>query len=202
MVKKMRKINVNVPDGKSGDWAVESFKVEKNEFSQMVSIFKTGRGVPEGEYKRLMRNGCCIMSNTPDEIRDFMHFVHEAKGSVLINGLGLGVVLQALLDREDDEITDITVIEKSPDVINLVAPTFANESRVRIINADAFEYIPEKGKKFGAIWHDIWDNICSDNLEEMTKLHRKYGKKTDYQDSWCKGECIRAKKRDSRGGYY
>ena len=195
------KIEVNVPDGKLGKWCVESFVVKKDELSQQISLLKTGRGVPEGNYKRLMRDGCCIMSNTPDEISDFMHFVHNAKGSVLINGLGLGVVLQALLDRQDDEITDITVIEKSQDVINLVAPTFANESRVKIINADAFEYLPEKGKTFSAVWHDIWEDICTDNLKEMTKLHRKYGKIAKYQDSWCKDLCLRVKKRQLKRHY-
>jgi hypothetical protein len=37
--------------------------------------------------------------------------------------------------------------------------------------------LPEmsKGKRYDMVWHDIWDDICSDNLEGMAKLHRKYG---------------------------
>ena len=110
------KIDIDVPDGQSGEWKIESFKVEKNDLSQMFSAFRTGRFVPEGDYKRLTRGNVLVMSNTPDEINDFMHFVRKAKGSVLINGLGLGVLLKALLNK--DEITEITVIEKSQDVIN------------------------------------------------------------------------------------
>ena len=189
------KIDINVPDGISGNWKVETFEVQEKELSQMISMFKTGRGVPAGTYKRLMRNGTCVMSNTPDEISDFMRFVWKAKGSVLVNGLGLGVLLKALLNKP--EITDITVIEKSEDVIKLVAPTYTNDERVTIINADAFEYKPPKDKKYNAVWHDIWDYICSDNLDEMKTLHRKYGRKAEYQESWCRWRCEQANKRYS-----
>lgn len=184
------KVEINVPDGKRGNWEVQSFDVEKQELSQMISMFKTGRAVPEGRYKKLMRNGECIMSNTPDEICDFSRFVRNARGHVLLNGLGLGVVLKALLDRE--QVTYITVIEQSADVIALVSPTYSNK-RVEIIHGDAFDYKPSKGVRYGAVWHDIWDNICGDNLPEMHKLHRKYGRRTDYQESWCRYQCEHAR---------
>jgi len=32
------KIEIDVPDGKSNQWSVQSFSVEKNEFSQMISL--------------------------------------------------------------------------------------------------------------------------------------------------------------------
>lgn len=188
------KIEINVPDGVSGDWSVETFEVKENEFSQRISLLKTGRGVPEGKYKRLMRNGTCVMSNTPDEIRDFIGFVWKASGSILVNGLGIGVLLKALLNKTD--VTDITVIEKSEDVIKLVAETYLSDKRVTIINADAFDYVPPKGKVYNAVWHDIWDYICSDNLEEMKQLHRKYGKKAEYQESWCRVRCEQQRKRN------
>lgn len=185
-------INIEVPEGKSGNWKVEEFEVTKDDakLCAMRSIFNHGRGrLPEGKYKRLYRGGVLVMSNTPDEIRDFMWFVHKAKGKVLVNGLGLGVLLKALLEKE--EITQITIIEKSEDVIKLVAPTYLKDKRVKIINEDAFDYKPEKGEKFDCVWHDIWDYITSDNLPEMAKLHRKYGRRTQYQESWCKNECLR-----------
>lgn len=177
-----------LPDGVSGCWKVETFEVPKEDFSQKISMFKTGRGVAAGIYKRLKRDGTVVMSNTPDEIRDFMPFVWMAKGSVLINGLGLGCVVKVLLDKP--EITKITVIEKSRDVINLILPHF-NDDRLNVIHADAFEYVPPKGEKFTAVWHDIWDYICADNLKEMSTLHRKYGRKSEWQDSWAKPQCQR-----------
>ena len=160
----------------------------------MISALKTGRYVRPGTYKRLMHNGTCVMSNTPDEIRDFLGFLRPAHGKILINGLGLGVLLKALLEKP--EVTEITVIEKSEDVIKLVAPTYTSDARVKIINADAFSYKPEKKEKWDYVWHDIWNYICVDNLKEMATLHRKYGKKTTtYQASWCKRECLQAKRK-------
>lgn len=190
------KIDIDVPDGVSGEWRVETFEVKNGELSQMLSVIKTGRGVPGGTYKALKRGETTVMSNTPDEIRDFMSFVHRAKGSVLVNGLGIGVLLKALLNKP--EVTDITVIELSEDVIKLVAPTYLMDSRVTIIQGDAFTYKPPVDKKYDAVWHDIWDYICGDNLEEMKKLHRKYGRRTKYQESWCRELCEQA----NRASYY
>lgn len=99
------------------------------------------------------------MSNTPDEIRDFQSFVRKAKGKILINGLGLGVLLKALLEKED--VTQITVIEKSEDVIKLVSGSITDK-RVSIINADAFEYKPPKGEHmivYGMIYGIIYVKI-------------------------------------------
>jgi hypothetical protein len=185
------KIEITVPDGVSGNCEVQTFIVPENDLSQQFSLLSSGRGVPAGTYKKLIIDGECVMSNTPDEIRDFRKFVYEARGSVLINGLGLGVLLKALIEKT--EITDITVIEKSADVIKLVAPTYLIDKRITIINEDAFTYSPPKNKKYDTVWHDIWNYICADNLKEMEKLHRKYGRKTKYQESWCKDLCKRLK---------
>jgi len=49
---------------------------------------------------------------------------------------------------------------------------------------NAFEWKPPKGFHLDYVYHDIWDDLCADNLEGMKKLHRKYGKWTDNQMSW------------------
>lgn len=183
------KINLDVPEGKSGIWSVENFVVgpKAAQIEKTYALLHGGRGVPEGSYTRLKRNGEVIMSNTPDEIRDHVSFMYTAKGHVLINGLGLGVVIEMIIGSIDQ----ITIIEKSEDVINLVANHYLNKypRKIEIINEDAFEYISPKGIHYDAVWHDIWDAICTDNLKEMEKLHRKYGHKTDWQGSWGKEIC-------------
>lgn len=184
------KININIPDGASGEYKVESFEISEQdaEIASLRALFHGGRGnIKPGIYKKLTKNGVIIMSNSPDEIRDFSYFVHIAEGNILINGLGLGVLVQALLNKP--EVVKLTIIEISKDVINLVAPTFLKDKRVNIINDDAFNYNPPKDEYYNYVWHDIWTNISKDNLSEMTKLHRKYAKKTNFQDSWCKELC-------------
>lgn len=128
------------------------------------------------------------MSDTPDEIRDLWPLGHNARGAVLLNGLGLGVAARLVLRKPD--VTELIIVEKSADVIALTGRSLT-DPRLTIINADAYEFVPPKGKRYGAVWHDIWDNICADNLAGMGRLHRKYGRRADWQGSWCRAQCER-----------
>lgn len=181
-----------IPDGKSGDWRVETFEIPDKPDFQMFRL--GGRAPSPGKYKRLVLGNETVMSNTPAEINDHLQFIERATGSVLINGLGLGMCIVPLLQKP--EVTDITVVEASADVILLIAPHYTSHPKVRVVHADAFGYEPEKGKRFGAVWHDIWTYICSDNLIGMKRLHRKYGRKADWQGSWARQECERQRRQD------
>lgn len=188
-------IPVNVPDGQSGPWTVSTFTVSREDaaFGAMRAMISSARGrcVPQGAYKALKRGDTLVMSNTPDEIRDCYDFFEAAKGRVLINGLGLGMVLDVILHKVDQKgrpaVTEVIVVEKDYNVFKLVAPTFLGDKRVHIILADAMEYKPEG--RFDAAWHDVWDFICADNLSAMHKLHKKYGRRTAWQGSWCREQC-------------
>ena len=165
---------VSIPEGKMGAWEVSRFVVSDEDAQrQMFQMMKTGRYTPPGEYTKLTRSGYLVMSDTPDEMRDHYEIVRQASGHVLINGLGIGMVLRAVLKKP--EVKRVTVVEKSADVIALVGPSYASE-RVEIVHADAFDYQPPKGVRYGAVWHDIWDDICGDNLAGMTKLKRSNGR--------------------------
>lgn len=188
---------VDVPDGKKGDWSVETFEVTEEEAN--ISYMRAAFGNPlsrvrAGTYKRLRQGNAVVMSNTPMEIATNRYFVLRAQGSVLINGLGLGMVLKAILTKPS--VKDVTVVEASQDVIDLVGPTFADDPRVTIVHACAFDYKPPKGKRYDFVWHDIWTHISSSNLPEMHKLHRKYGRLTEQQASWCRDECERMRREE------
>jgi hypothetical protein len=146
----------------------------------------SGRYVPAGTYRRLVRGRIVVMTDSPDELYDLLEFKYRCVGSVLINGLGLGCALEMALAKPS--VKDVTVIEKEQEVIDLVAPQF-RDSRLAIHCADAFTWQPPAGKRWNVIWHDIWDNICVGNLPQMTRLHRKYGRKCDWQGSWAKEFC-------------
>ncbi len=181
------------PDGRSGAWGIETFEVSKRdaEFSGIRAMFNPIEAVEAGTYKRLVRGRTIVMSNTQMEIRTNRAIMHKAKGHILINGLGLGVVLAHILKKP--EVLSVTVIESSPDVIALTASHFMPNPKLRVIQADAFDYTPEKGARFEAVWHDIWDDICGDNLPEMTRLKRKYGRRSDWQGCWSEYECRRGR---------
>lgn len=178
---------VSLPEMSRNGWRVEHFTTDRTDWHSALG----GRAVPVSEkYTRLMRNNTLVMSDTPAEMRDHRFAVHMARGSCLLNGLGLGMVLKNILLKPS--VTEVIVVEISQDLIDLISPYY-NDSRVKFVCADAFTYRTTKGKRFGMVWHDIWDNICADNLPEMEKLHRKYGRKCDWQGSWCKYECKRGR---------
>lgn len=180
------------PDGSCGEWRIETYTISKAEsdFTKMRAVIqRRDEYVPPGTYRRLVRGRTIVMSNTPMEIRTHNAFIQRATGKILINGLGLGMALTAILKKTD--IESVRVIELAREVIELVGPSFRDDPRVNIIQASAFDYQPKKGERFNAVWHDIWDAICSDNLPEMHKLHRKYARRADWQGSWCRAECER-----------
>lgn len=184
--------HVTVPEGISGAWRVERFEIGKSDAA--MSLFHYGSRAPSpGIYTRLMRGRQVVMSDVPAEMRDHYEPVRRARDEVLINGLGLGMVAQACLDKPG--VSRVTVVEFSLDVIALVAPHYQERygDRLCIVHADAFAYVPDL-PSYGAVWHDIWDDLCEDNLVEMTRLKRKYGRRADWQGCWSEG-AVRAHKR-------
>ena len=191
---------VDIPDGRSGKWYIEKFTVEDNSQKVIFNMHAGGRSVLNGTYTRLMLDNSWdnpIMSNTPAELNDQyepIYKIQELGGRILINGLGLGCIVKAALSFPNVERIDVVELEQ--DIINLVAPYYTDH-RVHIYHADAYEIKWEKEDRWTVAWHDIWPNICSDNLEGMTKLHRKYGHKVIWQDSWSKSECLYHRRHDS-----
>jgi len=168
---------VTVPEGVSGDWSVERFEIPDS----MVAAFRE-RLFKAGVYTQLRYRDRLIMSDTPAERLDHADFVRNAKGNVLISGLGLGMCLGAVLRRL--EVSSVTVVEKSPDVIRLVAPYFQGDARLIVINADIMTWKPPKDSRYGAVWHDIWSDACADNLPQMATLNRRYARKSDWIGCW------------------
>lgn len=139
-----------------------------------------------GKYVRLSVEGRLMMSDTPMERISNKKFIDYADGRVLIAGLGIGLIIHNILQKQS--ITEIVIIEKYQDVIDLVSPHFT-DTRIKIICADIFEWKPPKGEKFDTIYFDIWPEITIDNLNEIKTLHNRfkfYKTKGAYMDSWMK----------------
>jgi len=178
---------MDIPEGEVGEWSVSRFVVDEEDASigQIQAMFSGhGRYVPAGTYTWLRRNGEVVMSDTPNEIRDHLSFIHQAHGRVLIHGLGLGMCVEACLRK--DTVEHVTVVENSPEVIELVGSHLKEKhgDRLEIIEGDAFTWPIPKGTRWDVAWHDIWDDLCTDNLEEMTRLHRRFGSRVGWQGSW------------------
>lgn len=175
----------SLPDMEAGRAKVERFTIDDD-------TLQLRDYVPPGTYRRLRVGGALVMSDTPDEYWDHLDLfsaVRHIEGDVLLNGFGLGCAASVL--AEIPNVGKITAVEIEPDVIGLMRPHFPD---VEFIEADAMEWRPERGRRFGCVWHDIWPSKCSDNLDEMKVLHRAYGRRCEWQGSWARAACEYAKR--------
>lgn len=180
-----------VPEGECDGLEIMKFDTREGQWKlDNLRYAMQGRGTAPGIYTMMKTKSTLWMSDTNAEARDHRQPYYKAKElgakRVLINGLGLGCILNAILSL--DTVEHVDVVEFDPRVIKLVAPTYANDPRVNIIEADA--YVQAKnwpvGTHWDVAWHDIWPNINEDNLPEMARLHRSYGRRVTWQGSWAK----------------
>lgn len=149
------------------------FKNDHRIFMQPLGVVK----IPKGNYKVLMMDGKVAMSTLPFEIEMFKDFIDKAEGEVLIAGLGLGVLIERILDK----VVKIVCVEKNQEIINLI--NVRNE-KVEIVCDDIFNYKPSQ--KFDCIYFDIWSSYSEENLKDMILLEEKFKPflKGDYIGSW------------------
>jgi spermidine synthase len=131
-----------------------------------------------------------MMTNNEFEMITNQKFIDNAKGDVIIFGLGIGLILYPLL--QDDGIKSITIIEVDKDLIDETFPIILNsdtKSKLSIINCDAFQY--EDDKKYDTIYFDIWPLINEEAFKEMKVLSERFSKNLNeggWMDSWCSEE--------------
>ena len=179
---------VDVPTGTIGSATIDRFEISERDAA--FAVFRYGARTPSpGTYTRLTINGRTIMSDTVAEWRDHDAPIREIRrrgGRVLIAGLGIGMVVKAAL--ECDRVEHVDVVEINHDVIDLVGPTYAGD-RCTIHHGDIFDIMWLKGTRWQVAWWDIWPDICGDNVDEMIRLHRSYGRRVDWQGSWARKLC-------------
>lgn len=138
-------------------------------------------------YTRLFINDELWMTDAEFESASYYHTLRDAKGDILVGGLGIGFMLPYLLSRP--WITSVTVLEREADVIALVGPKF-QDPKLKIIHADVYEWIPPR-KAYDLIFMDIWPNVPNtDNEVEIEKLRKRYRpalKKGGKFQHWCQG---------------
>lgn len=110
------------------------------------------------------------MRLTPLEIEGCYESIKRAKGKVGVVGLGLGYFVQEILKK--DKVLEVVIYEKSIEVIELYISNFGEDSRVRIINEDAFK---SKSEVFDFFFVDIYEYKLTIDVakhyEVFNKLH-------------------------------
>lgn len=155
--------------------------------------------IQEGKYVRLVVNGSLMMSDTGMERLSNKEIIEHANGRVLIAGLGIGLIIRNILLKGN--VTEIVVIEKYKEVIELVGNKF-KDKRLKIIEGCIHDYKPDQ--KFDTIYFDIWPDINTDNLEEIRILHNKFkfflnrSNPNFYMNSWMKEFLQRQKRKENQ----
>lgn len=173
-------IKPTLKDRESGDYKLVNYHIDEHD------PYALYHGIDTGDHVKLTYCGEVVMSDTKMERLTNQEFLNNAHGKVLIGGLGLGMILLPLLN--DDEVTEITVVEYSQDVINMVLPQLPKCDKLRVVQGDVFTYVPEH--KYNTIYMDIWNSINSTVYEEeMCPLMDRYSKYLDNEDDQCFLEC-------------
>jgi hypothetical protein len=177
-----------------GTARIEHFKISEEEarFAEMRAAITANRqeAVDPGKYIKLYVDDILTMSDTTMEKDSNYEFLYQANGDVLVAGLGIGLIILPALQKK--EVKSIEVIEKNVDVIHAVEMQLRSylmdqglNRKLTVIHGDIFKYKPERGKKWDTIYFDIWYNICADNLEEITKLKRKFARRLNRTNPKC-----------------
>ena len=130
----------------------------------------------------LIYKGEIVMTDHPIEFEDFEEFYQMASGNILISGLGLHVMSDKLLGK--DGVEQVTILEKSQEVIALSDRWYDDDPRVTVIQADVFTWDPPEDAHYDYVWHDIWNTVTCGNVDEMDTLIAKYASFADTQVGW------------------
>ena len=195
-------------DAKLDPWVMNKTAANIEYLKAQLSSSAGGRWVPEGGYVRLLKKQPnvyndtidgepgemiwqTVMSDTPDEMNDHIVPILGARGRILVNGLGLGCVLNCM--RQEKSVTHIDVVETSEDVLKLVAPFYADDKRIEFHLGSCVDIKWPRRTRWNYAWHDIWSSISYENLTDDTeaehgisyaRLHRMFGGRVDAQHSW------------------
>ena len=127
----------------------------------------------EFKYPCLREGNNVWMSVSPNEIETIQPHIDECTGKVLTLGCGIGYF--AYMASLKDDVTEITIVERSDDVIKLftekILPQFSNKDKIHIIKADATEYLStlEDGV-YDYCFADLWDGSHDSATYLKTKV--------------------------------
>ncbi len=130
-------------------------------------------------YLALTYNDEVWMSITPNEINTMAPYISQAKGNVLVLGLGLGYY--PFMISEKEEVKSITIVELDQNIIDIfkknLLPLFPHKDKIKIIKGDALDYLKNNKSHYDCIFADLWHNPEDGlplyiKIKKLENLHR------------------------------
>lgn len=190
---------VDVPSYDDHGVRIERFEVSEQEaeFDKLRAAFnpqRNDRSVRPGTYTRLTVDRTLWMTDTPAEVDDLGPvddlMAMSRGGTMLIVGLGLGLVLNRAITRRG--MVWIDVVEREQRVIDAVGPHYLalaaeHDCALTIHCADIHDWRPEPGD-WTIGFFDIWASIDMDDRPEVDRLRRRFRKRLGHFEAWAQGE--------------
>ena len=176
--------NIKIPEIKAGRWELkrERYPAYRGVIAADILFDGDFREIPplgffteDFEFPAVLEDGNEWMTLTPVDLDTSDYAVERARGRVVTFGLGLGYY--AYMASEKKEVESVTVVEKSADVIELfsryILPQFSHPEKIRIVNADAFEYAEHSmpSEHFDVAFVDTWRD-ASDGAPMYVRMKR------------------------------
>ncbi len=161
--------NIKLPNIKAGEWEFknESYPAYRGVICHDMIINEDFSEIPplgffeeEFRFPAVLEGGNEWMTLTPVDIDTCDEAINAAQGKVITFGLGLGYYAYMVSNKAD--VSSVTIIEKSEEVIKLfqeyILPQFSHPEKLRIISADAFEYAENNmpAEKYDIAFVDTW----------------------------------------------
>lgn len=132
-------------------------------------------------YEKLFRDGIEIASNHPDVLKLHWAFMHQARGKVLLSGLGLGEMVFALL--KNSQVKHVTVAEPDLQIAALVYPVIRSLpeplfSKMTLFGQSIFDMTLKTGDHYDIIYHA---DTSGRSPEEVADLESRLAPFCDWQ---------------------
>jgi hypothetical protein len=157
------------------DYKGEEWSLKLTAMPPLIRGYYTDIHSPKHKINPILsRNGKTWMSITPMELESQAPHAHFATGHTVIAGLGMGVLTYNVLRKP--EVTKVTVLEQSADVIKLF-PRITNPAewdgieKLEIVHTDATEWVAKEEVDFMAV--DIFEQMfCSTSMDVLKKMQK------------------------------
>lgn len=168
----MKKYNSIINEGICGSYKIVKNNIEEKILQGYMYENKEKYDIP---VIQLLKNDVSLMRITPKEIESSYEAIHFAYGKVGIVGLGLGYVVQEIANRSN--VKEVIVYEISEEVIELYNRNFEKNSKIKIIQGDAFK---AESQKFDFFYVDIYEYQLTNKVVEDYKIFNQIHEIKDY----------------------
>ena len=150
----------------------EIFQYDMPDFDAEYTVPKLGFFSSPVRFPAVYEGKTPWMSVCPSEILSMHGDIPAARGSVLVLGLGLGYYPFMISGKP--EVKDITVVERSPEIVKLfethLLPQFPFGCKIEVAGCDAYDYLDEvEPGEFDFVYCDPWMGTA-DGVEHYRRL--------------------------------